>query len=94
MRDGKNRHERAGDHFIRVIFYSSKIHTKVVVVSSWREAGQLNVYPTPCVRTSLDHPNLFLAPDPCVLNIDGFHIGVTSADILMHLGKEELFWCE
>jgi DNA polymerase alpha subunit B len=79
--------------FIRFYFYSptSKTHTKVVVVSSWREAGLLNVYPTPSVRTSVDHPNLFLAPDPCILDIDGFQIGVTSADVLMHLGKEELF---
>ena len=31
-------------------------------------------------------------PDPCMLNIDGVLIGVTSTDILLHLGREEISW--
>ena len=28
--------------------------------------------------------------DPCILNIEGVLFGITSADILFHLGKEEI----
>jgi DNA polymerase alpha subunit B len=29
-------------------------------------------------------------PDPCMFSVDGVVFGVTSTDVLFHLGKEEL----
>ncbi len=65
-------------------------------MSHYREAGQRNLYPTPCpripdVKKKFDYPNLHFIPDPSILSIDGFIVAMTGADILMHLGKEELF---
>lgn len=33
-----------------------------------------------------------LVPDPCTLLIDGVTIGLTSTDILIHMGAEEISW--
>lgn len=33
-----------------------------------------------------------LVPDPCTLVIDGVTIGLTSTDILIHMGAEEISW--
>lgn len=78
------------------IYSVEKLHTKFVLVSHWREVGQRNLYPTPSPRLNSrfvsELSNVQFVPDPCILNISGFHVGVTGADILMHLGKEELFW--
>ena len=32
----------------------------------------------------------FQVSDPCILNIEGVLFGITSADVLFHLGKEEI----
>lgn len=71
----------------------SKTHTKVIVVSSWREAAYHVIYPTPPSYTSLPshYPNLVVLPDPSIISINGLYVGLTSTDILMHLGKEEIF---
>lgn len=62
------------------------------MTSSWKEASLHVVYPTPPPPVKIQHPDLLLTPDPSILNISGFHIGLTASDIVMHLGKEELFW--
>lgn len=33
-----------------------------------------------------------LVPDPCTLLIDGVTVGLTSTDILFHMGAEEISW--
>lgn len=33
-----------------------------------------------------------LVPDPCTLLIDGVTFGLTSTDILFHMGAEEISW--
>lgn len=35
-----------------------------------------------------------LVPDPCTLLIDGVTFGITSTDILFHMGAEEISWWE
>lgn len=35
-----------------------------------------------------------LVPDPCTLLIDGVAFGITSTDILFHMGAEEISWWE
>ncbi|XP_065221865.1 DNA polymerase alpha subunit B isoform X2 [Planococcus citri] len=69
-------------------------HTKVVYTSSWRESNLHIVYPTPhplhVSFKSKNLSNLKLVPDPSILDISGFTIGVTASDILLHLSPEEL----
>uniref|UniRef100_T1IIF5 dipeptidyl-peptidase III n=1 Tax=Strigamia maritima TaxID=126957 RepID=T1IIF5_STRMM len=72
---------------------SSKIDsskTQLIIVPSLRDLHHAHfVYPT----APFSHPELkgvHFMPDPCVLDINGVAIGITSVDILFHLGKDEL----
>ena len=33
-----------------------------------------------------------MAPDPCTLLVEGVALGLTSTDILFHMGAEEISW--
>ncbi|KAJ4447947.1 hypothetical protein ANN_09957 [Periplaneta americana] len=67
-----------------------KLNTHVVVIPSFRDVHHHSVYPVPPFMLRKHYTNLTLAPDPCILNVDGLVIGATSTDILFHLGKEEI----
>ncbi|XP_015584966.1 DNA polymerase alpha subunit B [Cephus cinctus] len=66
--------------------------TQVVLIPSNRDAHHDPIYPTPefFVSKAVQNPNLHLMPDPCMLSVQGFTVGVTSVDSLMHLGREEI----
>ncbi|XP_077285664.1 DNA polymerase alpha subunit B [Arctopsyche grandis] len=64
--------------------------TQIVLVASSKDVFHTNIYPTPPFHIKKSYPNLMLVPDPCVLNVSGVNIGVTSTDIMMHLSKEEI----
>lgn len=67
-------------------------HTQVVVVPCWRDVHHHVIYPTPpFLRTKkLTYANLHFMSDPCQFSICGVKFGVTSVDVLFHLGKEEI----
>lgn len=65
-------------------------NTKIYIVSNSKDAFHVNIYPTPPYSSRRKHANLHFVPDPCTLNINGIVIGVTSTDILMHIGQEEI----
>ncbi|XP_069682292.1 DNA polymerase alpha subunit B isoform X2 [Periplaneta americana] len=67
-----------------------KLNTHVVLIPSFRDVHHHSVYPVPPFMLRKHYTNLTLAPDPCILNVDGLVIGATSTDILFHLGKEEI----
>jgi len=72
-----------------------EVKTHVVLVPSTRDAHHEFVYPTPPFGLygpshELYNPRLHSVSDPSLLNINGVLIGVTSTDILLHLGKEEI----
>lgn len=62
------------------------------MIASHEDVHHDAFYPTPeySIRNSLKRPNLHLMPDPCMLDIDGLIIGVTSVDIIRHLSSEEI----
>ncbi len=69
--------------------------TKVVLVSSARDLHHADVYPTPPYSTEdlkdlQLPPNVVMASDPSVFTVEGVQFGVTSTDVLFHLGKEEI----
>ncbi|XP_076656912.1 DNA polymerase alpha subunit B [Halictus rubicundus] len=69
--------------------------TRVIVVSSNRDIHHDPVYPTPeftiyTNKIGSNVTNLYSMPDPCIINVDGLHIGVTSVDIVRHLGQHEV----
>ncbi|KRY68403.1 DNA polymerase alpha subunit B [Trichinella pseudospiralis] len=73
--------------------------TNVIIVASPKDTFSSQIYPCPPYRLkwsafigeNVEQPdNLFFAPDPCLLNVGGVIIGITSTDILWHLKNEEL----
>lgn len=66
--------------------------TQFVLVSSSRDVHHNFIYPTPPYVSTPNKPaNVHMVSDPVMLNIEGVIFGVTSTDILFHLGKEEIF---
>ncbi|XP_028038639.1 DNA polymerase alpha subunit B isoform X1 [Bombyx mandarina] len=64
--------------------------TKIYIVSNFKDAFHVNVYPTPPYVSRRKYPNIHFIPDPCTLTINGIHVGVTSTDVLMHISQEEI----
>jgi len=82
----------------RLAEVASGLETQVVVVASARDAHGIPIYPQPPLP-SLDPAtaalfkevaNLRCVSDPCTFTVGGVVVGVTSTDILFHLGKEEI----
>jgi DNA polymerase alpha subunit B len=66
------------------------LNTQVLMVPSWHDAHHDSVYPVPPFVLRKQYAKLILAPDPCVVDIHGLVVGVTSTDVLLHLRKEEI----
>lgn len=64
------------------------------MVSSYKDCNSQFIYPTPQLPLKDRHyENLHLFPDPSIFKAGGVLIGVTSTDILMHIGREEISRC-
>ncbi|XP_061900169.1 DNA polymerase alpha subunit B isoform X2 [Entelurus aequoreus] len=64
----------------------------LVFVPSQRDVHHHYIYPQPpFTHASISkNPRVTLVPDPCTLLIDNVTFGVTSTDILFHMGSEEI----
>ncbi|XP_011644932.1 DNA polymerase alpha subunit B isoform X1 [Pogonomyrmex barbatus] len=77
------------------IMESTRKSTQVVLVASNRDAHHEPVFPTPQYaifnrKLLQNYSNLKLMPDPCILNVAGLKVGITSVDVIKHIGKEEI----
>ncbi|CAO1425697.1 unnamed protein product [Diamesa tonsa] len=65
--------------------------TKTIIVSSLNDINSSAVYPTHPYKLKIVRPyhNLFFVPDPCVVDINGVQIALTSTDITQHLADSE-----
>ena len=84
-----------GNQFINIIKTIEEkvkaMETNVYLVASARDAVGYPVYPQPPFPwTHSFAKNLRPLSDPCVLDIAGVRLAVTSTDVLFHLGKEEI----
>jgi len=72
----------------------SKLPTQLIIVPSHRDAHHEPIYPQPpfTMPTSSigDSDQLHFVSDPCMLKIGGFVFGLTSTDILFHMGLQEI----
>jgi len=74
------------------------LEIEVVLVTSLRDVHSLPIYPQPpfpvvdSATASLlkSFPNIKYVSDPSTISVSGVNIGITSSDILFHLGKEEI----
>ncbi|XP_063173148.1 DNA polymerase alpha subunit B [Candoia aspera] len=65
----------------------------LVVVPSLRDVHHVCIYPQPPFAYELskeDRQRVLFVPDPCTLEIDGVIFGLTSVDVLFHVGAEEI----
>lgn len=82
------------EHFRKMInSISEKLGdgTQIIIVSSHDDINSSACFPTRSYefKRGLNNANVFLAPDPCILNINGIKIGVTSVDVTKHLADSE-----
>ncbi|XP_035720667.1 DNA polymerase alpha subunit B-like isoform X1 [Vespa mandarinia] len=87
------------EHFerllVKVMQYVLGKLVKVIMVPSYRDVHHSPVFPTPEFlvnkdKMPLNGENLYMMPDPCMLNIEGLIIGITSVDSIKHIAKEEI----
>lgn len=73
---------------------TKSVGCRLVLVPSQRDIHQHFIYPQPpFTLPNLDKEQaqrVTLVPDPCTLLIDGVTFGLTSTDILFHMGAEEI----
>lgn len=62
--------------------------TQVIVVASADDINSSCCYPTRPYKLR-QHRNIFMAPDPSIIDINGIKIGITSADITQQLADSE-----
>jgi len=70
----------------------SKLPTQLVIIPSQRDAHHEPVYPQPpfMPSTTAENDKIHFASDPCMLKIAGLVFGITSTDILFHIGLQEI----
>ncbi|XP_011696831.1 PREDICTED: DNA polymerase alpha subunit B isoform X2 [Wasmannia auropunctata] len=88
-------HQELFERILTKIMDLARKNTQVVVVASNRDAHHEPIFPTPHYavfnRNLLqNYSNLKLMPDPCILDVAGLKIGITSVDVIKHIGKEEI----
>jgi len=67
------------------------LETEVILVPSQRDALGYPVYPQPPFPACSQYSsNMRCVSDPCTLSLAGLRVSLTSTDILLHLGKEEI----
>ncbi|XP_072017179.1 DNA polymerase alpha subunit B-like [Amphiura filiformis] len=71
---------------------TERFGTQVVLVPSLRDVHHCYVYPQPPFNCKLNEPSerLHFVSDPCTISVNGIVFGLTSTDILFHLGAEEI----
>ena len=63
-------------------------NTQVIVVpSSSRDVHHTFIYPTPPFEEPQRNNQIHMVTDPCIVNVSGVSFGITSTDVLFHLGK-------
>nr|XP_060614196.1 DNA polymerase alpha subunit B [Anolis sagrei ordinatus] len=68
--------------------------SRLVIVPSLRDVHHVYVYPQPPFSgfdlSKEDEKRVLFASDPCTLEINGVVLGLTSVDLLFHMGSEEI----
>ncbi|XP_054169161.1 DNA polymerase alpha subunit B-like [Oppia nitens] len=91
--------ERVDHIFYNQMTYISQelmdIKTEAIVIPSTRDLNMFNLFPSAafdCFSTAkaFKSNKIHYFSNPCILNISGLIIAMTSTDVLLHLSKEEI----
>jgi len=91
--DGNENYQAIFDRMLTEVYSAvEELRTDVVLVPSLRDAHENFVYPQPPYHmdATLFNNKIKTISDPSLLSVNGVRIGVTSSDILFHLGREEI----
>ncbi|XP_050404737.1 DNA polymerase alpha subunit B isoform X1 [Patella vulgata] len=69
---------------------TERINCEVIIIPSYRDIHHDSVYPQPPYIVDQLKSHVHLMSDPCTLTINNIVFGVTSSDILFHIGQEEI----
>lgn len=91
----KDTHQELFEKILMRIMESTGRNTQVTLIASNRDIQHEPIFPTPCYtvlnrKLSQNYSNLKVMPDPCILDVAGLKIGITSVDVIKHIGKEEI----
>ncbi|XP_004521246.1 DNA polymerase alpha subunit B isoform X1 [Ceratitis capitata] len=64
--------------------------TKILIVTSHKDANADPVYPTMSVPLRKSYPNVHVLPDPSMIDLNGIVMGMTTTDIVQHIISHEL----
>ncbi|XP_046343020.2 DNA polymerase alpha subunit B-like [Haliotis rufescens] len=77
----------------QVAAITERMKCKLIVVPSGRDVHHSAVYPQPPLQMNVKNfeaKNVMFVSDPCTLQINNTVFGITSTDVLFHLGQEEI----
>ncbi|KAK3093718.1 hypothetical protein FSP39_019217 [Pinctada imbricata] len=66
------------------------IGCELIIVPSYRDVHHDNVYPQPPYMATDKNSHVHFLPDPCMVSVNGVVFGITSTDVLFHMGSEEI----
>ncbi|KAL4238917.1 DNA polymerase alpha subunit B [Mactra antiquata] len=71
---------------------TEKLNVQLILLPSYRDLHHDPIYPTPSYisNTRKEFKHVHFASDPCTLKINNIVFGLTSTDVLFHMGAEEI----
>ncbi|XP_063703755.1 DNA polymerase alpha subunit B [Culicoides brevitarsis] len=92
-----NMADRFDAHFERIIeqlVNNLESQTHILIISSHEDINSTFVYPTHPYRCQQRFENVHFLPDPCIVDIEGVQIGITSTDTISTMSDNELSFNE
>ncbi|XP_074650812.1 DNA polymerase alpha subunit B-like [Tubulanus polymorphus] len=74
----------------QIVHATERCNTQLIFVPSSRDVHHDFIYPQPPFLSGDDSTRVHMVSDPCTFSINGLIIGLTSTDVLLHLGGEEI----
>lgn len=65
------------------------IYTKIIIIPSSNELGKINIFPMFPSKIKSNR-NISTFSNPSLLNIGGICVGLTSTDVVLHMGNKEV----
>lgn len=86
-----DRFDRYFEKFLDKLVASVSPNTQILLVAAHDDVNSRGIYPTPAYKKRKPPPpNLHLLSDPCVVDVEGLKVGISSVDALGELIEREV----